>query len=422
MDGIWRMYYRSSFFLRALTEGEDFIPASQDQRFHHEFGRDTMINAQFIAKAKQFDHHTERAEKDLEVLWQRAKGAVFNFWEYQLPTGQLPHEVKPYNEKDGNNPFFHRVGKNLVNDDSVDATAFSLMVLPEFIEGEEELEMFRPRVERAFKWIENNMNTPGYNGWLCYKYNDHNGGHISQGLLDAHDVVTYGVTSDKKNRPLAPIALLDAQGYAWRAFRVWADKLGEIDPQKSSELRRCADNLKRRFNEKFVMEDEGGLYLARALNGREDRIEVITIEPGMALWASHNGESIIEDKYIPHVVARLLSPSMFDETAGIRVFENGQETYKNHEWYQTGDDQYWSVLTAMAASGMYELGYKDEARRAMVANILALQEYGSFAEHFIKNGVYLPLFEKGENSINQTWTATSVLYTTALLLNPRAFI
>ncbi len=45
------------------------IFASEDPRFHHKFGRDTFINAYFIAESIKYSPQEE--------LWKRAKRAVF---------------------------------------------------------------------------------------------------------------------------------------------------------------------------------------------------------------------------------------------------------------------------------------------------------------------------------------------------------
>jgi glycogen debranching enzyme len=112
-----------------------------------------------------------------------------------------------------------------------------------------------------------------------------------------------------------------------------------------------------------------------------------------------------------------MSEAMFDAQAGIRTFENGQQTYPDHEYYQTGDDQFWPISTVLCAEGMAAHGFREEARQVMQADLFAQRVYDSFIEHFIKNGEFLPLFEKSENSRNQTWTAASTLAASIALMN-----
>ena len=108
-----------SHLLQAVDE-EGIIFASEDQRFHWKFARDTFESAYFIHEAGKYNLNSE--------LWQKTKRAVFNFWEHQLPNGDFPHEIKPFNKRDARKRFYHRDGDNLVNDDSVDATPLALIV------------------------------------------------------------------------------------------------------------------------------------------------------------------------------------------------------------------------------------------------------------------------------------------------------
>lgn len=374
------------------------IPASADPRFHHDFARDLMKTAYLVHRVKDIGA-TEFSRGLLPHLRRRIKEAIFTFWEEdQLESGQLPHEVKsPY-----------------VDDDSVDATPLGLIIILNFIENKEEFEKFYPRIIRALDWMTRNMDTSGYNGWLCYKYNDHNGGHINQGWMDARDAITYGTRRSRDERPIDPIALVEVQGYAWEALRRWADRL------RDGKLLYRANDLKRRFNKHFVMKDKKGIYLAYALDGNGEQLQSVSVNPGLALWASYEGESIIEEQHIPHIVGRLMSEGMFDSEAGIRTFENGQETYKEHEGYQTGDDTFWSIATCLSADGMMKTGFKKEAVQAMRGDFTAINTFGSFVEHFKKEGKRV-FWNGSDNCFNQTWTAASVLLESAVIISEKAY-
>ena len=203
-----------SLLLNAINKNGIF--ASEDPRFHHRFGRDTFITAYFIAESIKYSPQEE--------LWQRTKKAVFNFWEHQLPNGQAPHEIKPFNKRDATKRFYYRNGDNLVNDDSVDATPLALIVTPMFIETEEELEQFIPKANKALDWMIQNIET--YSGWLSYKYNRKNGGLVNQGWMDSKDSIKWRSI----RFPPDPIALVEVQAYAWKALRVWSDIFAQRDP------------------------------------------------------------------------------------------------------------------------------------------------------------------------------------------------
>jgi len=374
-----------------IVVGKEAIFASEDPRFHHEFGRDTFINAYFIAESIKYSPQEE--------LRQRVKRAVFNFWKYQLPNGQAPHEIKPFNKRDARKKFYYRNGDNLVNDDSVDATPLSLIVTPMFIETEEELEQSIPKVNKALDWMIQNMET--YNGWLSYKYNHKNGGLANQGWMDSKDSIKWRSI----RFPPDPIALVEVQAYAWKALRVWSDILQDRDPIRSRKLREMADDLKQRFNRNFIFEGEKGVYLAHGLDGSGSQIRSISINPGLCLWANYKGEPIIKSEVIPSVVRRIMSEELFDETAGIRTFGRYQRTF-DKEGYHSGKNVFWPVTSYMIADGLIKLGFVQEGEKVRRAPRTAIKLFGSFIEQFtVENGSYV-LFHNGSKKScrNQTWT------------------
>src|SRR3990167_1418606 len=382
---------------------EEGISASEDPRFHHRFGRDTFINSYFIAETVRHFPNPE--------LWHRTKRAALNFWEYHLPNGQSPHEIKPFNERDARNRFYYRNGDNLVNDDSVDATPLALIVTPIFIETEEELEQFIPKANKALDWMIQNMET--YNGWLSYKYNHNNGGLRNQGWMDSKDSIKW-----KSNRfPPDPIALVEVQAYAWKALRVWSDILQDRDPIRSRKLREMADDLKQRFNRNFIFEGEKGVYLAHGLDGSGSQIRSISINPGLCLWANYKGESIVKSEVIPSVVRRIMSEELFDETAGIRTFGRYQRTF-DKEGYNSGKNVFWPVTSYMIADGLIKLGFVQEGEKVRRAPRTAIKLFGSFIEQFRReNGSYV-LFNNGreESCRNQTWTMAGFFWESSMEL------
>lgn len=368
------------------------IFASKDTRFHHYFGRDTYLTAHFINTA-------DRQHSDGK-LWRKAKSAVFNFWNYQREDGKVRHEIRPFHwgKMQKLNGFYHRLDEKMVNDDSVDSTPLALMVTPQFIETEEEFKNFLNRALKGLSWMTTNMD--GNQGWLAYHYTKH--GLTHQGWMDS----PYAVMNDDGSLPPDPIVLVEVQAYAWKTFQLWADLLkGEI-PDLSRELKARAEDLKQRFNAKFLMEDKKGLYFAQALDGRGNQIRSVTINPGLALWASYKGESIIDQRYLPLVVQRLTSREMFTDDCGIQLFEDGQKTH-DPESYHSGRRVYWPVVNYMGAEGLLALGFCEQAKRVMQAPRKVFEHFGSFVEQFSKNGQGYSLFRKGNSDgscRNQTWS------------------
>ncbi|MDO8551403.1 MAG: hypothetical protein Q7S03_01835 [bacterium] len=355
------------------------ILASEDHRFHHLFGRDTYVVAHFINAAYQGRAHDE--------LWDNTRAAIFGFWDFQREDGKIRHEIKPFNREEWQKTgrFYYKVGKFMVNDDSVDATPLALIVTPEFFQTKEDLLNLLPKAMKALDWIKQGMDKN--NSWLTYKYNPY--GLTHQGWMDSK----YAVMLDNGELPKDPISMVEVQAFAWKAMHLWSDLLRIEDPNLSSDLIARANDLKKRFNKQFLMQDDKGIYLAHALDADGNRIKNVSINPGLVLWANYHGESLIDKQFLFPVVVRLRKPEMFDENAGIRTFELGEPVY-DEEGYHNGENVYWPIATAMVAKGMLELGFTNYAEDIMLANLPPIKHFGSFIEQFMKNGSY-SLFRGG---------------------------
>lgn len=390
-EKLFVMRERARTLLLELVRPEGIL-ASKDSRFHHYFGRDSFLVAHFI-------HAASHSTPDRE-LWGKAKSALSNFWTYQREDGKVRHEIRPFHrgrllKSEG---FYSQMEGKMVNDDSVDATALALIVTPQFIENEEEFRNFLPQAVKALFWITTNMDEN--KGWLTYRYNKH--GLTHQGWMDSK----YALMDNEDSLPPDPIALVEVQAYAWKTFQLWADLLREKIPDLSRELKTRAEDLKQRFNAEFLMEDEKGVYFAQALDGRENQIGSVSINPGLTLWASYGGESIIDRRCVPLVVQRLTSREMFSDDCGIQLFEDGQRTY-DPESYHSGKRVYWPVANYMVAEGLLNLGFCQEAKRVIQAQRKAFRNFGSFVEQFIKKGEGYSLFRNGNGDgscRNQTWS------------------
>jgi len=374
------------------------IHASEDPRFHDSiFGRDTFIIAHFINATYQGKTH--------DGLWDNTRAAVFGFWDFQREDGKVLHEIKSFSwkkmQKTGG--FYYPMGEYMVNDDSVDATPLALIVTPEFIQTRKEFVNFLPKAVKALDWMMRSMDKK--NGWLSYSYNPH--GLTHQGWMDSR----YAVMLNNGDLPKDPIALVEVQAYAWKAMRMWSDLLRRDIPDISRNLTTRADDLKQQFNKQFIMHNNKGTYVIYALDGHGNQIRNVSINPGLALWANYNGESIIDEQYIPSVATRLRGPDMFDEKSGVRTFERGQPVH-DKESYHNGENVYWPIATAMVAKGILELGYTGFAEELMSANLIPVTHFGSFIEQFSKNASY-SLFRGGGKDgscHNQSWTMAETLW------------
>lgn len=399
--GQYEQRARNLMFQVLSPEG---MKASLDGRFGHIFFRDSDISADFIDASNEYS-------PDLE-LWSKTKQAVFSLWRFQREDGKLIHEAIRYDEmlkKRRENPynfgdiegFYRPVDEYLVNDDSIDATPLTLIVTPKFFTSENDRKTFIPKAKKALRWMMNNMDENS--GFLRYERNKLS----NQGWMDSE----HGVVAEDGSFPEGPIALVEAQALTWKAFKVWSELLAETDPDFGGELWDRANELKIRFNEKFAFEDQSGPYFAHALDGNDNQIRTPSINPGLSLWANHDGETIYSKKIIPHIVSRLVDQPFLDPDAGIRTFEKGQPTF-DEEGYHNGEDIFWPFATGMVAKGMLELGYKEEAIKVLLANMSGILHFDSFIETFSKNGSYRLFRDGGEDGScwNQTWTTAMFLW------------
>lgn len=384
--------------------GDTFIFASSNTgHFHHGFGRDTAFNAWFL----------NIAYSGKQYIWERTKNAILHYWTFQLASGKIPHELKPITPDDplAKRGFYQTYGSYYINTDSVDATPLMLMVLPIYLQkNSQDFWDLLPHVYLALSWIEENIDN--HTGWLVYESNYQ--GLVSQGWMDSK----HGGPIDESGELIGGyVALVEAQAFAWKAFRVWADILQDIDPEKSKDLFSRAEGLKYRFNRSFLMLDAKGIYFSHALIlDKQDfslkrKLDVVSMNPGFGLWATHNGESIIENRYIPDVIRRLTSHSMFDPLAGIFTFARGH-ALKNGDGYHNGERIVWPFASIAMGYGMLSLGngYTKKGLQVLRASLMPVLEEGSFIEqaHFA-GGKYIR-FGEGTSYVSckdQTWTITA---------------
>jgi glycogen debranching enzyme len=125
-------------------------------------------------------------------------------------------------------------------------------------------------------------------------------------------------------------------------------------------------------------------------------------------------ESILEEKYIPALVMRLLSRDLFVARAGIRTLSS-RSLHFDPASYHNGS--IWPHDTEMLAEGLENVGYKDEAKRVRMALKRAYQYFKTPIELFVfakgKYGEYQNPAGHGACKV-QAWSAASLLAAFAL--------
>jgi glycogen debranching enzyme len=126
----------------------------------------------------------------------------------------------------------------------------------------------------------------------------------------------------------------------------------------ADELERQAEDLKRRFNRDFWVED--GEYFALALDTEGGQVDALSSNIGHLLWSG------IVQKSKAKVVARhLMGPRLFSGW-GVRTLAEGESRY-NPVGYHVGT--VWPFDCSIVAWGLRRYGFKAEAAR-IAAGIL----------------------------------------------------
>jgi glycogen debranching enzyme len=219
-----------------------------------------------------------------------------------------------------------------------------------------------PNVLAALDWIDHYGDRDG-DGFVEYERRSPKG-LMNQGWKDSFDAIR-----DREGGfPTTPIALAEVQGYVFDAKRRIADLAairGEHD--LATRLRHEAEELRKRFEEHFWVEDQR--YYAMALDGQKRRLDAIGSNAGQCLWSGIASPTRGRD-----VADRLMSPTMFSGW-GVRTYGAGQPGY-NPIGYHTGS--VWPHDTSLIAAGLKRYGFDEESNRLVGHVFQAAQHFADY--------------------------------------------
>ncbi len=365
------------------------------------FGRDSLITA-----LQTLAYDPDIARDTLQLLAQY-QGQRVDHWRDEEP-GKILHELRV-----GELAQMHQIPHTPYYG-TIDATPLFLVLVSRHAEWTGDLNLFkelRPNIERALEWIDR-YGDGDQDGYLEYDSTTKHG-LINQGWKDSGDAI---VTAEG---PLArpPISLVEVQGYVYMAKRAIGDlyeRIGEAD--RAANLRRQADELRRRFNRDFWLDDKN--FFALALEADDRPCSVISSNPGQALWTG-----IVDTDKAGKVVDRLLAPDMYNGW-GIRTLSRHERRY-NPIGYHLGT--VWPHDNALIAAGCRRYGYDAAARRIFQGMLEAAMGF----DHYRLPEVFAG-FAREEYGVPvhypvachpQAWAAGSIPYLleTMLGLQPHAF-
>lgn len=297
-DGCTRITTDNEFFNHVLdralrdirmlwseTEAGEAYPAAGTPWFDAPFGRDSCIMAMQL-----LSYRPEIARSCLQLL-ARWQGTRVDQARDEEP-GKIIHELR-FDElsRSGELPYGPYYG-------SVDSTPLFLLLAAEYYQWTDDTRLLRslmPAITNAIAWLEE-YGDARRDGYLSYEKHSSKG-LVNQGWKDSWDAVVHADGSLAR----APIALVEAQGYAYAARARLAPMLERLGERELAErLRRDAKSLHRRFNEDFWVRDSQ--YYALALDGAGQQVAAVTTNPAHCLWTG-----IIDPAKAEHVCARLMS-------------------------------------------------------------------------------------------------------------------
>jgi glycogen debranching enzyme len=350
-----RVLSRSIHDIRMLwseTDDGETYPAAGTPWFDAPFGRDTCIMAmQMLAHRPEIARHCLR----LLAKWQ---GKRFDPARDEEP-GKILHELR-FDEltQAGDLPYGPYYG-------SIDSTPLFLMLAAAYWEWTNDVRLIRtllPAIRAAIEWMDKYGDALG-NGYLSYEKHSTKG-LINQGWKDSWDAVVHPDGSLAR----APIALVEAQGYAYAARVRLAPALERAgDARLAERLRRDARRLQRRFNEEFWSPEDH--FFGMALDGDGHLVASTSTNPAHCLWSG-----IVDPACAPDVVARLMSSDMFSGW-GLRTLTETSPRY-NPIGYHMGT--VWPHDNSIAAMGFKMYGFEDELTEVATALFDASTSFSYF--------------------------------------------
>ena len=318
------------------------------------FGRDSLITGY-----EMLAWNPELAAGILRLL-ARYQGTRRDDWRDEEP-GKILHELRTgelaRTNRVPHTPYYG----------TIDATPLFIMLAASYYDWTGDLALLReiqPRLEAALKWCLESGDIDG-DGYIEYARRSPKG-LANQGWKDSGD----GIVFADGRLPVAPIALVEVQGYLYAAYRAMARLRLVLDPENVAgerELSTRAARLKERFNQDFWMPDSR--FYALGLDGNKRQIDAVASNPGQALWTG-----IVDEARAALVAERLLTDDLFSGW-GVRTLSARSATY-NPLGYHLGT--IWPHDNALIVAGLRRYGHDEAANLVLTAMFESSQFFPYF--------------------------------------------
>src|SRR6267378_2790783 len=290
---------------------------------------------------------------------------------------------------------------------TADATPLYLLLLAEqyrWLGDIDALAPYKPVAERCLSWIDHFGDRDG-DGFQEYAPRTPSG-YRNQAWRDAHD----GVLDENGVFPELPIGTCEMQAYVYAAkmqiaplFEAWGDR------DRARRLAAEALELRRRFHEKFWLEDTG--ELAFLLDGRKRPVRTVVSNPGHCLWMG-----ILEPARGRIAGQRLMQRDLFTGW-GLRTLSEDHPSYDPHS-YQRGS--VWPHDSVMAAAGLRRYGLVEESWKILDGLLTAVMCFEDIQMPELFAGLRrsefaVPVPYRMAN-VPQAWSAGAILQMVRILL------
>jgi glycogen debranching enzyme len=409
--------------IRELETDTGILASSKSEIYGCIFGRDSLITSLALLKAGEKNNDSRYLPLVRKVL---ANLALLQGKEVNIESGEEPgkmiHEYRPeYHEHltihtvQMQKPWYLYPDNVMRNYDTADATALFLMTAHQYwrTSGDDAfVENLLPNIRSALEWIQRYGDCNG-DGLFDYRFHPDRqcGGLMTQSWMDSRESVFF---EERADRPIYPIAPVEVQAYSFVALRAWADFFREREPSLARGLSKRADDLKRKFNETFVMDERRGrTSLAFAVDGAGDLLTSPRSSMGHCLAAvwKRDGEmpeSVLDAEHIPAIARRVLRPDLYVPRAGIRTLSIRSSRYDPNSYH---NGSIWPHDTAIVAEGLENFGFREEARRVRRSLMRAYSHFNTPIELFVYDSGYSEYCdERGQGACRvQAWSAASLL-------------
>lgn len=200
---------------------------------------------------------------------------------------------------------------------------------------------------KGMKWLDTHGDLDG-DGF--YEYKTHSTqGRKNQGWKDSNDAIVYTDGSQVE----APIATCELQGFVYNAKLRLSELCWWFNRRdKAKQLYQEAQGLKKRFNEKFWLKQEG--YVAMGLDPEKKPIRSVGSDPGHCLAAL-----LLAEERVPAVTNRMFKDDLFTGW-GFRTLSSKHPAYNPYS-YQRGS--VWPVEHGTLAMGFMRYGLHEEMHK-----------------------------------------------------------